>query len=256
MFFNTNDFSAEEIEVFKLTRAPYRKASPIRPFHAISFRVEGNAKYETTDRTIQTEQGDLLFVPAYVQYVKDTSEELFYVVHFKTEVPIGNQLRCLSPVNKKIFAELFEQLYRVRTEKDFGYEYETKQLFYRLVLLIEREFSSPRQNPIEQEISKATWMIHESFLSPDFSVGDLVKRMNMSETYFRRQFQKYKGVSPKRYVEELRLQSALQLLRSGYYSVTEVADRCGFSDLYYFSAFIKRMTGKSPREIQKIQEET
>lgn len=251
MFFDTSDFVAEKIEVFHLKRAPYRKASDVRPFHAISFRVYGNAKYETTDKTICAEKGDLLFVPAYVTYTKDTQAESFYVVHFTAKEHIGDKLRHLSPKNPKLFLELFEHLYQVQTEKEPGHEYQVRQLFYRLVFLIERELFLSKKDPMDDAINRSVQIIHENISRPDFTIADLGKRLNMSETYFRRQFQKYKGVSPKKYVSDLRLQMALKLLRSGYYSVSEVADQCGFASAYYFSAFLKKMIGKSPREIRR-----
>ena len=75
MFFDTDHFSAEEIEVFKLTRPPYKRASQERPFHAISFRLCGSASYELSDGALTTGIGDILFVPAYAHYTKDTQAE-------------------------------------------------------------------------------------------------------------------------------------------------------------------------------------
>ena len=39
---------------------------------------------------------------------------------------------------------------------------------------------------------------------------------------------------------------ATELLQSGYYSVGEIASRCGFNNINYFSTFIKKETGLSP----------
>lgn len=237
-----------DIEVFKLQRNPYRKASPVRPFHAISFRIYGKAVYEVGEGTITTQNGDILFVPAYTQYTKDTQAELFYVIHFKCDEPLGNKLRSLTPSNSEAMRKLFEKLYRAQTEKDTAFEYECKHLFYKIVLEIEREFRQEANSCAETEIIKAIRLIHESYMNPDFTVGSLAKALNISETYFRKQFQKSRGISPKRYISDLRLQMATELLQSGYYTISEVADRCGFSSNYYFSAFFKKETGKSPRE--------
>ena len=42
------------------------------------------------------------------------------------------------------------------------------------------------------------------------------------------------------------MQYALELLRSGYYTVAQAADKSGFSSPYYFSAFVRRHTGRPP----------
>lgn len=249
MFFDTNDFAADNIEVYKLLRHPYRQTSDIRPFHAISFRIYGDATYEMGDDTITAEKGDVLFVPAYVQYTKQTQEELFYVIHFKTETSLGNKLKTISPRDPNTFLDLFERIYNVQKDKKAGFEYEMKHLFYKLLMYIEREYVRGAAHRAENMIEWSIQIINESFTDPEFSIASVAKSLKISETYFRRQFQKYKGTSPKQYVSELRLQLARRLLGSGYYSVCEVAERCGFDSAYYFSSFIKRMTGKSPREL-------
>jgi len=248
VFFGTDDFSAENIEAFKLMRNPYRKAATERVFHALSFRLRGQAKYEDGNNNFITKTGDILFAPAYVKYVKDTEAELFYVIHFRSSQDLGNQLLHMTPENPEEFRVLFDKIYRVQTEKGTAYIYETKQLFYQLVALIEREYAPKDSSRAEHEMYKAIKLIHERFTDSDFSVSVLADYLCMSETYFRRQFHKIKGVSPKKYLLELRLQLAKELLYSGYYSVSEVADRCGFSNVYYFSAFFKRSTGKAPRD--------
>lgn len=248
MFFDTDNFSAEEIEVFKLTRNPYKKAAQERPFHAISFRLCGNASYELPDGTLTTETGDILFVPAYARYTKETQAEQFFVVHFKTEEPLGNRLTRISPRNPEEFRRQFDRLYRAHTEKGPAYIHEVKYLFYKLVWMIEQEAAQADQSQAERAINNAIKQIHESFMKPDFSMDRLASSAHMSQTYFRRCFRKVTGVSPKRYTKDLRLQMATDLLCSGYYTVAEIADRCGFSSAYYFSAFMKKETGKSPSE--------
>lgn len=254
MFFETNDFQVHGVEVFKLKRDAYRKPSQIRPFHAISFRIYGDALYETQGDRITAQTGDILFVPAYVQYIKETRPECFYVVHFYCEKPIGQQLRRIAPADPERFRKLFDRLYRVQKEKRLAYEHACKSLLYEIITEIEREWSGANHSVIETEMNRAIRMIHESYTNPDFTVGSLSESLSMSEVYFRKQFRKTKGISPKRYISNLRLQTAKELLRSGYYSVSEVASRCGFSNSYYFSAFIKRETGKSPRQLMQVEE--
>ena len=74
----------------------------------------------------------------------------------------------------------------------------------------------------------------------------------MSTTHFRREWTKLYGTPPLQYRDALRLSYAKEYLLSGYYSVTEVAEKCGFEDTNYFIRFFKKHTGITPGKFSKL----
>ena len=70
----------------------------------------------------------------------------------------------------------------------------------------------------------------------------------MSEVYFRKLFKEEYGVSPQKYIIDLRIQNAVGLISTGYYSLKEVAYMSGYSDYKYFSVEFKKKMGISPSE--------
>ena len=68
----------------------------------------------------------------------------------------------------------------------------------------------------------------------------------MSEVYFRRLFKAEFGISPQKYIINLRMQNAVGLISTGYYSLQEVAYMSGYKDYKYFSVEFKRLMGVSP----------
>ncbi len=62
----------------------------------------------------------------------------------------------------------------------------------------------------------------------------------MSDTYFRKLFVERFSVTPLKYINRLKLNYAKELLLSDYYTVEEIAEKCGFNNINYFSLFIKR----------------
>ena len=91
--------------------------------------------------------------------------------------------------------------------------------------------------------------IHEHFCERDLTVESLAKMCSMSDTYFRKLFKKRFAVTPLKYINQLKVDYAVELLQSGYYTVSEVAEKTGFDNVYYFSLFIKKETGKPPSQI-------
>jgi len=67
--------------------------------------------------------------------------------------------------------------------------------------------------------------------------------------YLRKLFKKEVGVSPLEYLTELRMKSAETLLTAMWtneYSITEIAQMCGFADSLYFSRVFKKHFGCAP----------
>lgn len=79
-------------------------------------------------------------------------------------------------------------------------------------------------------------------------VSELHTLCYSSPSTFRRLFRAYTGMSPLQYVNHLKIRKATSMLQSGMYTVTEIAAALGFSDVYYFSRYYKKITGHSPKE--------
>lgn len=96
--------------------------------------------------------------------------------------------------------------------------------------------------------SPAVRRIHEEYATENLTVADLARLCSVTPEYFRRIFRSVYGVSPKRYINELKLSRAKELLQSGLYSVTEAALLSGYTDMSHFSRVFKKETGVSPKE--------
>ena len=87
---------------------------------------------------------------------------------------------------------------------------------------------------------------HEESLS----VQQLADAVGVSRFHFSRLFRQAIGKSPYQYLLEVRLDSAHTYLRSGLYTVTEVATAVGFSDLSRFGRMFRRRFGCSPSRLR------
>lgn len=78
------------------------------------------------------------------------------------------------------------------------------------------------------------------------SMAELAALCGMSESYFRRLFQQFAGMSPVQYRNSMRISAAKSMLLEGRMSVAEIAQAIGFEDCFYFSRVFKKSVGVSP----------
>jgi two-component system response regulator YesN len=64
--------------------------------------------------------------------------------------------------------------------------------------------------------------------------------------YFRKLFKAEFGMSPQKYIIKLKIQKAVFLMSTGYYSLKEISLMSGYTDYKYFSTEFKREKGVSP----------
>lgn len=91
------------------------------------------------------------------------------------------------------------------------------------------------------------------YIDNNFSIATLSLTMvanvfSYSEKYISYIFKKNKKVGFSTYVQDLRINHAVELIKDNHFSVKEIAHLCGFTDPLYFSKVFKKKTGLSPKE--------
>ncbi|HZG58571.1 AraC family transcriptional regulator [Paenibacillus sp.] len=77
-------------------------------------------------------------------------------------------------------------------------------------------------------------------------VETMAARAGLSPSRFAARFKATYGMPPHRYLLEMRVAHAGELLRSTSLSQEEIAAYCGFADVHHFSKAFKRITGAAP----------
>jgi len=106
-------------------------------------------------------------------------------------------------------------------------------------------------NQEDELVNAAVRRMHAQFNRPALNVKTLAAEFGVRRAAFTDRFNAAMGMTPGAYLERLRLQNALSLLKQRRLAVAEVALRCGFTDANYFSRVIRRTTGRSPLEFRK-----
>ena len=94
-------------------------------------------------------------------------------------------------------------------------------------------------------LSRALQAMHGE-TSKSWTVDELARISNMSRATFARVFQDVLGDTPMRYLTDWRMTVARDLLRTQDVSLTEVAERVGYSSMYAFATAFRRHHGQPP----------
>lgn len=99
----------------------------------------------------------------------------------------------------------------------------------------------------DEDILQAQIWLQDHFDKP-VTMADLAARFGFSLRTFNRRFRDAVGESPLEYLQDLRLDSARQLLQSSNLTIAEVAQRCGYQDTAWFARLFRRCYDISPRD--------
>jgi len=84
------------------------------------------------------------------------------------------------------------------------------------------------------------------------SIPEMAGSVGLCERRFRQVFESVAGRPPKRYLDELRLQRAADLLRNTPFSIGTISDRLGYCHPFHFSRAFCKVHGISPSLYRKL----
>ena len=229
-------------------------AQPI-PAERFVYLTQGEACFYVNEKQVFAKDRDMVYLPGNMAYrSKWQCESHFMVVDMLlcdeegANIRIGEEPCVLFNDTNRIYDGLLTELaQKANTIGPFDW-LERLYLSFKLLCQIARDttFIQPDEALIQQGIT----YLENNFAS-DFSIDILAEMCALSPGHFRKLFSACKGTTPADYRNRLRIQRASQLLRSGNYTVGEVAELVGVHDLKYFGKLFTRYTGMTPSEFKK-----
>ena len=129
-------------------------------------------------------------------------------------------------------AKILELIYHIKKDEKYNQK-------------IGRVFFQKENRSIQKAISFMKKNYENNILLKD--LGELT---GYSPNHFQRLFTETMGISPSKYLENLRVNKAKYLLMENEKTLSEIAYQCGFSSQAYFSKVFKKHTLLSPFEFQ------
>lgn len=225
--------------------------------------------YVTTNSIIVINNNELHFLESLSDDLK------FYTIRIDSSFLFSNQVdlcqtKFLSPLSQNLicFQNLIEndkQILNCVTitieeyfSKKIGYELAVKSFIYQLIVLLLRKYIRKfltRKELISKVNNLKRFDLIFKYIDSNYSkkicTENLANIMHITTYHFCRIFKQMTGKTTTDYINGVRLEKAADYLNNGNMNITEIALRCGFDSINYFSRLFKRNYNVSPTEFKK-----
>lgn len=128
---------------------------------------------------------------------------------------------------------------------------------YEMLLLLRREGALSPGDLAQWSARRRIWSIDDvmAFISDHydnrFSLDELASRCNLNPSYFSRVFRERAGIPLFEFINRLRIERAVQLLKNTSMTILEIALTVGYNNISFFNRYFRKLKGCSPGEYRK-----
>ncbi len=221
-----------------------------RNFAAFAFRIKSNCKFIVNGKQIDALTNSMTMQPPYHECEQYTDpDDTIIVMHFHILNCVISDLQVFEVPDPEPYKRLFIEALEIWKAKERGYKNAATAIFYQILSMLQKDGMHTGESKY-RFLYEAEQYIKDNLSDPTLTVALLAKRANISETYFRRCFNKQFGMSPKKYIESQRINYAVSLLQTQYYTQQQIAEMCGYSDVKYFRSAFKKQTDVWPSKFR------
>lgn len=263
------DFSKKSISDFILYNSGIEYCEPDysygpkrRDYHFIHFVKEGKGLLEIENQKIEIHENQLFIVPANVvstytankhdpwkySWIGFTGiESLNFVQTLIQSSPLNFVMDCLDA---SFYEKRIEEIIELNQNTLASY-FKINGIMYDIVGTLLGENNVEVVNHHEPSPSLQAMRYMELHYHDDIQISDIAYSVGIHPNYLSAMFKKEIGISPKKYLMNLKINKAKKLLRESDDPINLIASSVGFTDALSFSKFFKKEQGISPTKYRK-----
>jgi AraC family transcriptional regulator, arabinose operon regulatory protein len=233
------------------------KQTTTEQVYGLLFPIRGKAAFHINGKKYRLEPGKILHAGPSMpldKKVLGTEQWEYFLIHYKSidtkdsiEQELKNETFCyeISELHRMELFELLSQLMMHQRNQNLVSKLRMKSLFLRLLSDLLDAAKEWEMGCLEEPVEQILAYIHEHLGEPLTILG-LAEYFSMDSKQLYYLFQKKEGLCPKRFIIELRIQKAKELLLQETLNISEISYRVGYEDPLMFSRIFKKHTGESP----------
>lgn len=224
----------------------------------LQYTISGKGSFQTPDHTYPQQAGDLFLVqvPGDSQYSLPDDSECWDVLYleFSSEcLPLLYHIhQSCGPAfhleTSSTLPEQMKQLYADAISNQLASVFDNSKAAYAFLLdladyaLENPALSSPR-------VTLAKNYLDSNYYNTDLNLDEVADAVGLSKYHLCREFNHLYGISPGKYLANLRLQkSCALLLQNRQHTIAEIASMVGFSNDNYFCKVFRKAFGTTPTQ--------
>lgn len=237
------------------------------PYCEIIFIPSGSGVTNIDGTEHKINKGDIIIYNAGVEHFEASSlneplEMLFFafdnfeITDIKKNHLLPPDYNCIYPANENYsqFINAFNEIIREHELKNSFFaevsQNIARNMIMQIIRIINRTDSESELLKSHKVLSLATTYIHTNFKS-NITLEMVADNCYINKYYLSHLFTKIKGISVGKYILDLRLAEARNLLSSTPLSISEVAELSGFNDTGYFCRTFKKYHAVTPMQYRK-----
>jgi AraC-like DNA-binding protein len=227
-------------------------------FNRLYCLLDGSGLIEGKNGLVKLEPGFIYLIPGQYQFLYDCPKSMRLLwIHFQLEfLPGLDVFQRYTPI----------PFYPASHTEIEDFKFMTSQLKnpspanfmevrYILLRLLQKfmpaDWKTIQPDPENVERLKPVLELLNSRYNRPFDLKRTARAVNMHPAYMSELFRQTFGLSPSRYVMELRIRRAQTLLLTSDRRISDIAVECGFDDPLYFSRAFRKRCKFSPREFRQ-----
>lgn len=231
----------------------------IRRDYYLIYVLSGKIEIKSQDDSKMANVGDVIVFPPNKEYelkIFGEAEKSYLWVHFTgTDAERKLKLYKIEPfpiVHKtnpsNHIIERFKKLFEGFSKNDYFKTYDLSSLLDRLLIEVGRAIETQQNDKLI--LSKSIRYINESY-TKKIRITDLAKMENMCVTTYNLKFKEIMAMPPTKYIMNLRMDLAKELLEFSDFSIGEISVMCGYDNLHFFTRVFKENVGVPPTAFRK-----
>lgn len=225
-------------------------------YYVFEYVVKGVGHIETPEEKYTVTEGDFYFLNKlrYHIYYADPDrpyEKIFVVlkgsyVDFLVENYLSNDSVYIKKCN--VGSLMMHMINLLNREGPINYD----RLAVSVLELFQQVFPAPyKSKPSSTRVPEMIKNYIDAHITEPISLDDISRSLYISKSHIERAFKKEYNQTPIAYWSNQRIIQVASMLVTTNYSLAQIAQQLGFSDVKYMSKTFKKIKGKTPMEYRR-----